>query len=319
MGVSGGKNVRYSIYNGKVVVDTDQNIFEGEDRKDYGKIARSYMREHFRGKTFSDTSFTKLSEREYTSSRSTQKLFTTNDGVYDTKMKASTELDNMLIVAKKISHEAAKHPRDFNQNGYDRYDVTFSLDGKEFTGELLVAIDQNDRHTFYDIVKIKRSDSPVSAGLAERGTNASNSGTNSATNSILNSSEKVNTSEQKTSEKSTKERIAEVRERLDAKKIDSYLRENVKDYSDLGEANRSMIRKIVREGRAHGLDDADVLSYARVAARSGLNIEFDANMKDGEAGYFDPDKNRIVVNPKTPKKHELLLIHELDHAIRAYR
>ena len=77
-----------------------------------------------------------------------------------------------------------------NQNGYDRYDVTFSLDGKEFTGELLVAIDASDRHTFYDIVKIKKSDSPVSAGIAERGTNASNGGTDSAIGIIPDSAEK---------------------------------------------------------------------------------------------------------------------------------
>ena len=76
-----------------------------------------------------------------------------------------------------------------------------------------------------------------------------------------------------------------------------------------------------------------ILSYARVATRTGLNIEFDANMNVGDAtertaldagpykngnvaGYYDPENNRIVVNPKAEKKQELILIHELDHAVR---
>ena len=120
------------------------------------------------------------------------------------------------------------------------------------------------------------------------------------------------------SEKSSKQKIAEVKEKIDAKKIDAELRESVSDYDGLKEADKSMIRKVVREGRVHGLDEADVMSYARVAARTGLNIEYDANMKDGEAGLFDPENNRIVVNPNTTKKQELILIHELDHAIRAF-
>ena len=118
------------------------------------------------------------------------------------------------------------------------------------------------------------------------------------------------------SEKTSKERVAEVKERIEAKKIDEYLRENVEDYDGLKEADRSMVRKVVREGRVHGLSEEDILSYARVAAHTGLNIEYDANMKDGDAGYYDPKANKIVVNPKAEKKQELILIHELDHAVR---
>ena len=130
------------------------------------------------------------------------------------------------------------------------------------------------------------------------------------------SSEKAGTRGKSSSKKTSKERVAEVKERIEAKKIDEYLRENVEDYDGLKEADRSMVRKVVREGRVHGLSEADILSYARVAAHTGINIEYDANMKDGDAGYYDPKANKIVVNPKSEKKQELILIHELDHAVR---
>ena len=113
-------------------------------------------------------------------------------------------------------------------------------------------------------------------------------------------------------------KVAEVKERIEAKKIDEYLRENVEGYASMGEANKSMIRQVVREGRASGISDADILSYAKVAEHTGLNVEFDASLKEGEAGYYDPKGNKIVVNPKTTKKQELILIHELDHALRKF-
>ena len=132
------------------------------------------------------------------------------------------------------------------------------------------------------------------------------------------------------SEKAANEKVADLKERIDAEKIDAELRESVADYDSLKEADRSMVRKVVREGRVHGLSEADILSYARVAAHTGINIEYDANLDTsstasgppsptGEgktAGYYDPKANKIVVNPKATKKQELILIHELDHAVR---
>ena len=137
--------------------------------------------------------------------------------------------------------------------------------------------------------------------------------------SIPDSDEKVNTSDENSSEKSSKEKISELKERINVKKIDAYCRENIEEYASMSAPNQSMIRQVVREGRVYGLDDADILSYARVAARTGLNIVYDENLDaKGNAGEYDPKNNRIVVNPKAEKKQELILIHELDHTIRAY-
>ncbi|MBR2965109.1 MAG: hypothetical protein IKC34_01010, partial [Clostridia bacterium] len=115
--------------------------------------------------------------------------------------------------------------------------------------------------------------------------------------SISQEKQKINTSDENSSEKSSKEKIAELKERIDKKKIDAYCRENIEEYASMSAANQSMIRQIVREGRVYGLDDADILSYARVAARSGLNIVYDENLDaKGIAGAYDPENNRIVVN-----------------------
>lgn len=168
---------RYSIQDGKVVVDTDQHIFDGVERKDYGRIVRAYMREHFRGKEIAGTMFTKTSENEYTSSEYAKRLLRKKQGTYDAKMRASTELDNMLRISEYIGHEDAKHSHEYNGKGYDRYSVQFEIAGENFSGELLVAIGDNDRRIFYDVVKIKRTDSPVSEATARKSDGKSARGT----------------------------------------------------------------------------------------------------------------------------------------------
>ncbi len=112
-----------------------------------------------------------------------------------------------------------------------------------------------------------------------------------------------------------------------AAEIDSYAKENIKDYNKLNAPSQSMVRQVIRQGRAAGIAEADVLSYARVSAHSGLNIVFNKeicivgkNTETGENiyadGFYDGKNNRIVVNPDAKRTHEAILIHELDHAIR---
>ena len=111
----------------------------------------------------------------------------------------------------------------------------------------------------------------------------------------------------------------------DVREIDKLAREKVKGYSKLSDASKGMIRKLIREGRAKGVPEADILMYANVSARSGIDIQFDKEAcyrgvkEDGSLdyadGFYEASKNRIVVNPEGKRTAERLLIHELDHAI----
>lgn len=150
-------NVHYSLKNvdGKeiVVIDTDQNIFDGASRSEYGKIVRNYMKDHLRGRIINGIKFTSASEREYTLSKDTQKLYSKSN-VYDKKMRAATELDNLIRTSKFIRHEKAVHPHNYNKDGYNRYSTEFIIDGIAFNGEMLVALNDG-KAMFYDIVKIQ--------------------------------------------------------------------------------------------------------------------------------------------------------------------
>lgn len=137
----------------------------------------------------------------------------------------------------------------------------------------------------------------------------------------------LNTQEQVLAERVKQELEQEAERRKQVEETDNYARENIADYNKLSAPNQSMVRAVIRQGRVAGIAEADVLSYARVSAHSGLNIAFNEDMcivgKDTQTGenicsdgYYDPQNNRIVVNPNTNRTHEALLIHELDHAIR---
>ena len=121
---------------------------------------------------------------------------------------------------------------------------------------------------------------------------------------------------------------AESELRRQAEELDTYARQNITDYSKLSAPNQSMIRKVIREGRAKGMTDEDVLTYAKISAHAGIDISFDkqatfrghdeeGNEKYAD-GFYDPKTNRIVVNPDSKRTHERLLLHELDHAIRQF-
>lgn len=187
-GIANTSRMSIASIDGKdtVIVDTDQHIFDGVQREELGNVARKYIQERFRGKTIDGTTYSRISEKEYTHSKDTQRLFNQSGSEYSAKMRASTELTNLVKTGELIGHESAKHTKPVNAGGFNRYNVSFILDGKTFKGELLIAKGSDNVATFYDIVKIKESNSTSNnTQVAGRSNALSN-------NSISKNSEKVN-------------------------------------------------------------------------------------------------------------------------------
>lgn len=136
-----------------VNVDTDQNIFEGVDPRQYSKIANQYILEHFRGKVIGD------SDRAYVNKRTAEE-FThpanrrLDQGIRDSKMKSATELDNLMSASRFIEHidDDGRHPD--ATGGWDTYSVDFVVDGQPFNGVISVMNTDHGR-VFYDMTKIR--------------------------------------------------------------------------------------------------------------------------------------------------------------------
>ena len=177
-----------------VEVDTDQDIFDGAEEKNYPKIARDYINAHFKGRYVGEgearahVSAATASEYAYSASRRNMSAESRT-----AKMRASTELDNLLTTSSFTEHvsDDGRHPEAVG--GWDRYRVAFSVSGRFFEG-IVNVLNGNGYRRLYDITKIKEITNGT-RGLSRLSTNAPSVDDNI---SIRNSSEKINLSAQDT-------------------------------------------------------------------------------------------------------------------------
>nr|DAL16307.1 MAG TPA_asm: Large polyvalent protein associated domain 38 [Caudoviricetes sp.] len=180
---------RYSIEtdgngNQYVKVNTDQDIFEGIEEKDYNKVAKMYIQDYLMGETTLSKNNTAIIDRKsankYTNPGKRQQNFTE-------KMQLTPELKNVLSIAQKES--ASLPTKDISKySNWEYYKFKFELSGKSFEGTVNIGIDSNGNRHFYEINKIKEV-SDIS------GTSLNRSDTSSIDNSIASTNENVNTTE----------------------------------------------------------------------------------------------------------------------------
>lgn len=159
-----------------VEVDTDQDIFEGKSISEQVKIAKQYILDNFRENGIDinneNIKVTSKTANEYTHPKN--QLPTTTKS---SKMKASTELDNLLLISnyKYSKPDDGRHP--FARDGWDYYETTFKVGDNLFNGLVNIAKSENKK-MLYDITNIKRIDQ-------NRSTSA-NAFTTSLVNSVAN-------------------------------------------------------------------------------------------------------------------------------------
>ena len=163
-------DVQYSIEkdadgNLIVVVNTNQGIFVGAQPSEYSKIARQYFNEHFKGTTLplgqsgDAVSMSKKLPGEYAYPHTT---LDNNSNEYRAKMKAITELDNLLATAKEHYYSDDTKGNPEATLGWDYYEVEFLCDGMQVSGLINIANSENGR-AFYDMTKIK-----VASAISEK-------------------------------------------------------------------------------------------------------------------------------------------------------
>ena len=165
-----------------VHVDTDQNIFEGIEEKDYNKIAKMYIQDYLMGETTLSNN-----NKAVIDGRSASKY--TNPGkrqsYFNEKMQLTPELKNVLEIAQKDSVSAPIKDTSKYQN-WEYYKFNFELNGKNFEGTINIGIDKNGNKHFYEINKIRFT------GISSVSTNGHNKA-DFINNSIAPSSKDVNT------------------------------------------------------------------------------------------------------------------------------
>lgn len=138
-----------------VRVDTDQNLFEGKTLEECVKIARKYIKEHFKGAVLpvgNDRAFVNGASAGEYAYPADHRMST---DIKRAKMQASTELNNLLSIFAYLRHEPddGRHPA--ATGGWDVYRTVFEIDGQWFTGEVKIMNSKRGR-LFYDVTQIEK-------------------------------------------------------------------------------------------------------------------------------------------------------------------
>lgn len=294
-------NIKFSLAedsNGDkyVKIDTEQNIFDGIAYENLGKVAKIYLREHFRGVEIDSIKINNTSVDEYTMSKNTQRLYSSEREAYTTKMKAATELDNFIKAGIYNRREVAKHPKTFNKDGYDIYDINFEIDDKKFSGEMLIAIN-GDKKLFYDITKIKKKMSPAiqvfpkGGGTSSSDISISNSETN--VNSSANESLKNDEKNANIDENSNKDIKFSLKESVEKDVLDYY--GNTYRWAETGYIFKDGTR-LDMSGRKDGASGG----YRTVDHRDIFDIYKDSDISRTDAMIEFMGRGNIRVNPESP-------------------
>ena len=167
-----------------VKVDTDQDIFKEKTLSEQTKIAHEYILNNFREKGLikdnNNINISRKTANEYTHPKNGL-----DNTTYSSKLKASTELDNLLEISRFIKREPDDGRHIFAKDGWDYYETVFKIGDKTYSGWLNIANGKNGK-LLYDITNIKERASNYSVKTVS----VANSYIN---NSIPSSNENVNT------------------------------------------------------------------------------------------------------------------------------
>lgn len=161
------QDTKYSIQtdeqgNKYVNVDTDQDIFDGIDEKDYNKIAKMYINDYLKGETI-------LNENDIVVIDSTTAKKYTNPGKkqlnFNEKMKLTPELKNVLEISKKIS-EGNPTKDNSKYSRWEYYLTNFKIGENTFQGKVNIGIDSNGNKHLYEVNEIKKT-----SGISETSLN----------------------------------------------------------------------------------------------------------------------------------------------------
>lgn len=248
--------------NGKYVnIDTDQNIFDGIEEKDYNKIAKMYINDYLRGNTQLSSNDTAIidstSSKKYTNPGKRQNYFTE-------KMKLTPELKNVLQIAEKIDSSSPSKDNS-KYNNWEYYKFDFSLNGKNFEAVVNIGIDSNNNKHFYEVNNIKKR----TDGISET---SLNSPTSSITNNIPQNEKYVNNFKEKQLEIIQNNNPVEddyhtwIRNIEDIKTLSETLEDS--DWSDYDEFNPDLTRADIDKA----LETGKITVYSSYPIEQGIFI-----------------------------------------------
>lgn len=202
---SGGK-VQYSINiasDGTRFVDVESNILQNAtdlSREEYTEILRDIIDNKFgnliqaNGQKIGLNSET---QGEWLWSKSAQNLYKRNPEIYNDKVRAFNNADELLAASRDYVGEKPKHERTDKFVEFGRGSVDFRVDGKKgYSADVIVGIRKSGYAVLYDIVNIKRKNITESGNTSKAANTTEPSSHLSVTKRIQDAQQSVNPQQQ---------------------------------------------------------------------------------------------------------------------------
>ena len=140
-----------------VLIDTEQDIFDGVDEKNYPAIARKYIMDHYRNTPIVEGSVlraTRSSAKEYTSRHGQ-----ITDTAFYSKQKAVTEVGNLVRIAEILAPAKDNGSHSSATGGWDYGLTRFKVGNNTFSG-IINIMNTPEGPVFYDITNVEDITAP---------------------------------------------------------------------------------------------------------------------------------------------------------------
>lgn len=267
-------NVRYSIkrtVKGESFVDIEEDILDGVPEDQRISAVKKNLRDKFPDGIVIGTQkigVPRRSVNEITSSGYSRWLKVNYPDVYEDKLRATNNVDEILLTAKSYVNEGPRHPRKDDIVGFGRGDVLMRIGENGYRADAVVAITQSGSAILYDIINMtsetiverkysvhkEKNQMQSITGSSSKGIPDRNS--TSSNNSILDSSKDVNEKHsitKKNQRQAASALVAELKESLGQRKTGQ---------KELNALLKSIKDKILDTGAYSYSDVEDVLEQA---------------------------------------------------------
>ena len=139
-------------------VEVDNDVLAGLTQKEKQAKVKEILKDRFsQGVSAGNEQIqiTKKSRNEFLNSGYTQSLRKNRPSIYNDKLRASDNLDEIVQASRDYVGEEKKHPRKDSIREIARGKVNLRVGGKVYSADVIVGTTKTDHLVFYDLINFK--------------------------------------------------------------------------------------------------------------------------------------------------------------------
>lgn len=292
-------------------VEVDNDVLAGLTQKEKQAKVKEILKDRFSQGVSAGNELVKVnqqSRKEILNSKYSQRQQKRNPSVYQDKLNAVTQLDEIVQASRDYVGEEKKHPRKDNIREFARGTVNLRVGGKDYSADVIVGTTNQNELVFYDLInlaetsiesKIKKEHSI--AVMDSNEPSAPLDGSALSNSSIPQTTGKNNPNLQENGSNSqTGENGSAPSFLIDTQENQTQGAEAAQEKQKV---SLNAFRRVV-----------EALGYRVIDAPRAERVEQDVDLNDVD-GYVDYGLGEVYINPNAKNPLDVVMKHELTHVL----